>query len=41
MEKEMGEMREGTHSIICAWRISWTVACQGPVSMESQELDTT
>ena len=30
----MGEMGEGTHSIIRAWRISWTVPCQGPMSMD-------
>ena len=36
MEKEMA-----THSNIFAWRIPWTVACQAPPSMLSQELDTT
>ena len=30
-----------THSSILAWRISWTVACQAPLSMESQESDMT
>ena len=29
------------HSSILAWRIPWTVACQAPLSMGSQELDTT
>ena len=36
VEKEMA-----THSSILAWRIPWTVACQAPLSMELQELDTT
>ena len=36
LEKEMA-----TDSSILAWRISWTVACQAPLSMESQESDTT
>ena len=35
LEKEMA-----THSSIVAWRISWTVACQAPLSVESQEPDT-
>ena len=30
-----------THSSILTWRIPWTVACQAPLSMGSQELDTT
>ena len=30
-----------THSSILAWRISWSVACQAPLSIASQELDTT
>jgi len=36
VEKEMP-----THSSILAWRIPWTVACQAPLSMGLQELDTT
>ena len=36
LEKEMA-----THSSILAWRIPWTVACQAPLSMESQGLVTT
>ena len=36
LEKEMA-----THSSILAWRIPWTVACQAPLSMGSQESDTT
>ena len=36
LEKEMA-----THSNILAWRVSWTVACQAPLSMESQESDMT
>ena len=36
LEKEMA-----THSNILAWRIPWTVACQAPLSMGSQESDTT
>ena len=36
LEKEMA-----THSSIFAWRIAWTVACQAPLSMRSQELDAT
>ena len=31
----------GTHSSILAWRIPWTVACKAPLSMGSQDLDTT
>ena len=30
-----------THSTILAWRIPWTVALQAPLSMGSQESDTT
>ena len=29
------------HFSILGWRIPWTVACQAPLSMELQELDTT
>ena len=29
-----------THSTILAWRIPWTIACQSPVSLGSQEWDT-
>ena len=36
LEKEMA-----THCSILAWRIPRTVACQAPLSMGSQELDTT
>ena len=36
LEKEMA-----THSSILAWTLSWTVVCQAPLSMESQESDTT
>ena len=36
LEKEMA-----TYSSILAWRIPWTVACQAPLSMGSQESDTT
>ena len=36
LEKEMA-----THSSILAWRIPWTVACQAPLAMGSQESDTT
>ena len=36
LEKEMA-----THSNILAWRIPWTVACQAPLSMGSQESDMT
>ena len=36
LEKEME-----THSSILAWRIPRTVACPAPLSMGSQELDTT
>ena len=36
VEKEMA-----THSSILAWRIPWTVACQAPLSMGSQESDMT
>ena len=36
LEREMA-----THSNILAWRIPWTVACQAPLSMGSQELVTT
>ena len=36
LEKEMA-----THSSILAWRIPWTVACQAPLSMRSQESDMT
>ena len=36
LEKEMA-----THSSILAWIIPWTVACQAPLSMGLQELDTT
>ena len=36
LEKEMA-----THSTILAWRIPWTVACQAPLFLGSQELDMT
>ena len=36
LDKEMA-----TRSSILAWRIPWTVACQAPLSMGLQELDTT
>ena len=35
------EKGKATHSSILAWRIPWTVACQAPLSMGSQESDTT
>ena len=35
------EKERATHSNILAWRIPWTVACQAPLSMGLQELDTT
>ena len=36
LEKELA-----THSGILAWKIAWTIAYQAPLSMGSQELDTT
>ena len=36
MEKEMA-----THSSVLASRIPWTVACQDPLTIGSEELDTT
>ena len=36
LENEMA-----THSSILAWRIPWTGGCQAPLSMGSQEMDTT
>ena len=35
------EKRMVTHSSILAWRITWTAACQAPLPMGLQELDTT
>ena len=35
------EMETATHSSILACRIPWTVVCQAPLSMGSQELDMT
>ena len=36
LEKEMA-----AQSSIPSWRIPWTVACQAPLAMGSQELDMT
>ena len=36
LEKEIA-----THFSILAWRSPWTVACQAPLSLGSQELDMT
>ena len=39
-EDPLGKKKAG-HSSILAWRTPWTVDCQAPLSMESQESDTT